>query len=531
MKAHFLLGLCVIASIFSAASGAQEVTYLLGQGQDVLDAAFYAGDASDNSEGGRFTLWGRLSNSGTTIAFFAINANTYDMSIFLVDVGASSSWRRLTPDMPFQALIPLNWSPDDTAIITSKFRIPLATGQWESYTPFGVTAWEPSVETIGGDHWLFGRQRAIPIWANGIEDPSRGVVEIFDIPTTDITFMDVSPDGQRLAFVDWRRDTVPSGGDIYVIPNLPEILAAPKVEGTDISSLAVTSLDDPRLIHIRVEETENVAVMPRFSQDSSSLYYCEDWNNVYSNADFFGSMAFTNWDIMISNADGSGEDIRLAQAGNQSVLMPSSGGTRFLYLDAPTQQFHLYLAIMETVTTVSGDPVGTPEENKIEIVAPQEIADTSGTEMTLPVGVVVDFPDGAPQEIQITTPIAQVTEPQLPENVNAIPVLREFGPAGTVFSQPIPVTIQYTDGEVAGLDEDTLRVFVYNEETGVFDIEITDIIARDTINNTITFGLSHFSTIGLAGKTPPMPLTPGFMAIQALLIGLLGCRYARRRPA
>ena len=42
-----------------------------------------------------------------------------------------------------------------------------------------------------------------------------------------------------------------------------------------------------------------------------------------------------------------------------------------------------------------------------------------------------------------------------------------------------------------------MRVFLYNDGTGKYDIEVTTIVARDLDNNTISFTTDHFSKFGV----------------------------------
>jgi hypothetical protein len=135
--------------------------------------------------------------------------------------------------------------------------------------------------------------------------------------------------------------------------------------------------------------------------------------------------------------------------------------------------------------------------NDILTTTDQTASDASGTVVEVPSGTTIDYPASEPQTIQISTPIDPATEPELPAGVEAIPVIREFGPDGTQFSPPITVTISYTDAEVAGLDEANLRVVLFNEVSGMYDIEITTIVDRDLVNNTISFTVDSFSKYGL----------------------------------
>lgn len=223
---------------------------------------------------------------------------------------------------------------------------------------------------------------------------------------------------------------------------------------------------------------------PVFSQDKSLVLFSEDWNNVFADRDFFTTPALADFDVMIANADGYEADQRLQAPGNQAVTVPTRGGTRIVYVRESGGVLRLYITTLEVRTPVGGT---------------QQAMDGSGTKVTVPLGTAIDFPAGQPQKIQIQTPVDPVLPAQFPAGVEAIPVVREFGPSGTTFSPPAVVTISYTDAEVQGLDEPHLRVFKYNTVSGIFDIEVTSIVDRDLANNTISFELSSFSVYGMGG--------------------------------
>jgi hypothetical protein len=222
----------------------------------------------------------------------------------------------------------------------------------------------------------------------------------------------------------------------------------------------------------------------------------------------------------LSLSDGSGPDIRIQRPGNQVAPVAFPGGVRLLYVSDVGGVTHLYVTTLEvasampqdaqslpqggTTAEIGGQPVSLPftlTENAVQTITPLLVPDASGTSITLPAQQVVNFPAGAPQQIQISTPINPVLDPELPPEIDAIPVVREFGPEGTQFYPPIRVTISYTDAEVAGMDESHLRVFMFNPATGVYDVEVSTGLVRDLVHNTITFPVEHFSKYGLAGQT------------------------------
>jgi hypothetical protein len=76
----------------------------------------------------------------------------------------------------------------------------------------------------------------------------------------------------------------------------------------------------------------------------------------------------------------------------------------------------------------------------------------------------------------------------------------DFGPDGTTFSTPAGLVISYTDAEVAGMDENNLDLWTHNSTTGEW--ELATVLLRNTVANTITVAISHFSHLtGRDGST------------------------------
>jgi len=509
---HFAIGLLLLG--LGMAGPAAAVEYQLGPLTELLDPAFYAGEAIDGSDvAGRMAFFGQASNDGKTAAFMGTNMDTLLSAVFLVDIGEPDSWRRLTVDVAVNPTIALCWTLDDLYVIAGEFRIPVATGEMIGHEVHGFVfaGQEKTVTRLPADNWLstyappathYGDIMLLPILANADEDLTRQPVVVTNILPTGPKFdwPRLSKDGSMLTAMEYTSQgpTLPDHGDIYVVRDVDEILAASREDygyGAWISTLAPDSLEDPYIVPIRADETDNFAAAPFFSQDNSLVLYSEDFNNVFQSADFFTTFAAADFDVMISNADGTGDDVRMAAAGNQMVTGVTPGGCRILYMADSGGAVHLYVTTLEVVTEVSGTDLGN---NDIETTEDQQASDASGTEIEIPTGTVIDFPDGEPQEIQITTPIDPATEPELPPEVDALPVVRDFGPEDTTFTPAITVQITYTDEEIEGLDEANLRVYLYNDVSGVYDIEVTDDITnRDLVNNTISFTVDHFSSYGL----------------------------------
>src|SRR5690606_19823825 len=136
---------------------------------------------------------------------------------------------------------------------------------------------------------------------------------------------------------------------------------------------------------------------------------------------------------------------------------------------------------------IGGSMVDLPfmlTDHAVQTTQAVTVLDAAGTSINLPAEQVINFPAGSTQNtISISTPITPVQQAQLPSNafISAIPVVREFGPVGTQFYPPIPITISYSDDEIAGLDENSITPYLFNEDTGIFDIPVPeeDIVYRD----------------------------------------------------
>ncbi len=369
---------------------------------------------------------------------------------------------------------------------------------------------------------------ATPVLPNGDPDPSRAprFVTNYQTPSEfvgDVEWPAAAPNLSRFAFMDYSDmgGPGPDLSNIYVVDDLQDILNAPldPAYNYPVSSLAPTGLNDGRSSRAFVDANQ-IATAPAFSQDGKLLLYSTDLNNVFYNQDFFNQLAAGQWDIGLTTSIGSAGQVTLTAPLNQAVGNPTRGGTRLIYfrqdeLGGPLD-LRLFATSLESCTIVVGNDLGN---NDIETTEDQEAADAGGTQVQIPAATVIDFPDGEPQEIQIETPIDVVEEAEIPDDLenpgekvaDAIPVVRDFGPDGTQFNPPIEVTISYTDGEVAGLNEAELKLFLFNEGTSQFDIEVEEIATpgpsddrwitgRDLVNNTITFRTRTFSKFGVAGK-------------------------------
>ncbi|MBI2423011.1 MAG: hypothetical protein HYV27_09305 [Candidatus Hydrogenedentes bacterium] len=532
---------------------------------------FYNGDAGPGaaaSPAGRFIFAGEPSKSGSRVAFVGLNSDLSAYGYFVVDVGAPDSWRMISGPVGGDALTPLGWSPDDSHLFANRARINVSTGEVfpvdyaDGENTFQLNDGNATARTM--DNWVIGTRVgqivAVPVLMDGSTDPGRDAVMLTNFPDGpgDVNWPTVSPSGNQIGFA-WSTNFglgQPDWSDVYVLKNVDAILAAPKEPGTSISTLAPDSLIDPNLVSIRTTEdsVDNFAHVPTFSQDESLVIYGEDWNNVWNDDDGLTTLGIGNWDVMISSSDGSGVDFRIEDEDpmnveNALVHAVTPGGIRIIYIGGGGVDLRLYAVALESNTSVEGDDVSNTtvevdlgggqtemvelNDNAVQIPAsatePVLIGDASETTVVLPPAQVVEFPSGAPQEISIATPVNPVEEVQLPPDVDAIPVLREFGPSGTNFYPPVQIILSYTDAEVMGLNEATLQPFLYNTTSMLFEpLNPADIVARDTVNNTITFKVSHFSVYGLGGGIEPLPLSNWAWIVTSGLVLVVAVYRLRR---
>jgi oligopeptide transport system substrate-binding protein len=134
------------------------------------------------------------------------------------------------------------------------------------------------------------------------------------------------------------------------------------------------------------------------------------------------------------------------------------------------------------------------------------ITSTGGTVSSPDGDVSVDFP---PDTVSDTAAVTYTTF-QLPPS----PPTGTFSFAGngfdmemtdltsgapiTTFVKPVTVTINYTEGDLAGRDESTLKVWYWNGSAWVDDGITT--VERDLVNNRLVLQIEHLTKFGLFGQ-------------------------------
>ena len=137
------------------------------------------------------------------------------------------------------------------------------------------------------------------------------------------------------------------------------------------------------------------------------------------------------------------------------------------------------------------------------------ISDGAGTELRIPVGTEVEFPQNVDEVIGYESPILQGGDPVI-SNGGLLEVQKKLEPSGVVFKDTVYMTVQYKDQDVEGLEEiKIIPYFYFDSDTGTGVLGDTMIVIdRDTAANTIVFALPHFSMFRLATGKASIGIIP-----------------------
>jgi hypothetical protein len=122
-------------------------------------------------------------------------------------------------------------------------------------------------------------------------------------------------------------------------------------------------------------------------------------------------------------------------------------------------------------------------------------------EVNIPSGTRITNSDGSvPGQINITI---DTGIPDPPSGSNFIGVAYNCTPDGLVFDTPITMVWHYSDTDIKeGMDESSLKAAFYNTATSTW-IDVP--CAVDTVNNTVTATISHFTEYAVMGTAAPTP--------------------------
>jgi len=262
---------------------------------------------------------------------------------------------------------------------------------------------------------------------------------------------------------------------------------------TDPSILPASSLDDERFVKIVGNSRMNIGAT--FSYDGSLILFAEDIQGIAQLGDV-GSALQGNSDLFIEESDGYGARQTLsADPRNEVLPVTSPDGTRILYC-RPDDQDALQL-VLATIRLAQELPLDLATNRTTRDLL---LKDGSGTALYIPQSTEVLTPSANTEELTVETPLHFEPDPEqlASAGTDLLVLVRDFGPQGTTFSPPAVLTLRYTDAEVKGMDETSLRVFEFDFDTGEMIREFPVIPgSRNLEENRLQVSIDHFSSVGV----------------------------------
>jgi beta-lactam-binding protein with PASTA domain len=306
------------------------------------------------------------------------------------------------------------------------------------------------------------------------------------------------PINDRLSFFALSAGS-PVGSDVYILDSVTAIRNGVQLPPTSYSDSRIT-----RLVY-----GPNFQYAVCFSGDGSYLYYGEDtaglFDIAYMDQHQGGSwqdlMSGAHFEIFAVDPDFPSNNFRLNywRPYSQGQLHPSPDGTKLIYV-ADNQDdgdgvwdTDLYIVSLES-------------KGSIPSAAGGEVSDGSGSILDVPAGTLSQDAD-----ISIKTPFpgdVPGADTLPPDSAKYIALARQIEvPPGLIFNPVYPprLTIHYTHEEISGLNEATLKIFVYTESTLTW--EPLPNCTVDTVNNTVSADLIHFSIFGVTGELSAAEVT------------------------
>jgi len=456
-----------------------------------------------------FPKW---SSDGRRIAYIVRHKVTGATDVYITNLDKPPSDPQHTIQITQPGEIPddwniVAWSPDDSIVmygadtpLGSRIVRKSSSGDGMYFDPLPIPPGGLNLDLHAtclptGNRLIMGRGDCLYVYEI---TPAAGVISgprLVYVPdwSEDPRFAQFSADGTKVVF-NIRPYGDPKQGDLYVL-DVESVLTGLLPVPYGIADGLATSAIWP------VENRINYAQCPSFTNDAEMVFWSEDVNREFIEPAQPSTFPGTNFDVMVGSSDGIGVPQQLLFRIDDAQIHTSPGGLRMSY----TRDWALYAVTL--VATQQAEGNYDPVENTVTTLVEQVMEDGSGTELAIPPDVVIDFPEGAATEITMESPVSPIEDPVLPPGVDAVPVIRTFGPSGTEFTDPvtglptpIPVTITYTDAQIAGMVESQLHVYMYDEIANAFvQVNDSDIILRDFDGNSITFTITHFSTYGLGG--------------------------------
>jgi hypothetical protein len=297
-----------------------------------------------------------------------------------------------------------------------------------------------------------------------------------------------SPSGNMITFLAVENRNVEST-HVYILYDVADIL--------DGFTPPPRSLDDPRIK--KIAPSQNDQLPGGFSFDESLVFFQEDVNGQWDALmpTWYG---FTDFDLFYASAlpGETGPPTQIHLPDSQVALTPSPEGNRIAYCNY--QVFFEHSKGFPRLTGYNNElrVVSFDIEADIDVDLGGVLIDNSGTSLIVPPGALEEnFP------VRISTPFSIGEEAELSEGEDTFFAMRLIDSQGLDnprFIEPMTLTIRYTDDEVAGLDEDMLEVYYYDDSDPEHPRWVPVGGTVDTEYNEITVEIRHFSKFAVGER-------------------------------
>lgn len=182
------------------------------------------------------------------------------------------------------------------------------------------------------------------------------------------------------------------------------------------------------------------------------------------------------------------------------------GKIRFLAASGDFAALGIKVRLTVNVGLTTAVPLSIPvaEVASDGIVPPSTISSQDGkVSLSIPFGAIIRTVGGQQIYDISVTPITN--PPPAPQNSSIIGMTYNFEPSGVTFDSPITLTFRYSDSDIPnGVDESNLIVACYDESAGKW-VSLEGCIV-DSVTNTITVPVSHFSRYAILAQLPTVSL-------------------------
>ncbi len=253
---------------------------------------------------------------------------------------------------------------------------------------------------------------------------------------------------------------------------------AQKTSGDEVLADVLTITIDNKPNHLSDLFDDNITLTPVNSGESQSyniaISFDEDAGNEYQGKSI-------NFDFVIT-----AEQIGNGNGEIPPVVIPGGGGGYIPPITLPT-----------TPTTDTGEVMATPGEGGITTLTNP---DGSKIELTIP-------PEAVSENTNFSINLVDISSVSQPDPASGYFLINGLvyeikaernGEFITTFDKPLTLTFTYTDEQIEGLDEASLKIYYWDKDQNQWVALENSEVNRD--DNTVSASIDHFTLFALMGS-------------------------------